>query len=518
VTGWRFTRRATGTESEQTSPPPEPVQELDILDPGWADEHRHAALKERALGGVFIVAGRGVVILLVAFGGTVVLARLLTPADFGIVAIGTAVVMVVALLSDGGLGAALIRRPEPPTMRELQALTGLQLSVTLVLAVAFALVAVPLGTVAEIVALMAASMPIVALSFPGRILLERDLSYRPLAVFEIAQIVTYYSTAICLVLAGYGVWGLASATVAMRVVGLLFMWKISPVGLVRPKFAYREMRALLGFGVQFQAVNATWLVRDLCLSTFTAAIAGAATLGLWTLAKRLLEPPVLIFESLLRVSFPTVSHLVAAKADTSRLIERGVSLAIVANGLILSGLAASAPGLVPGLFGQHWQAASYAVPGACLGLAISGSVIVATQSYLYAVGDAAVPLRANGVQAVVWVVVAMALLPALGVAAIGLGWAISAVFEVFVVQHGLRKWTSVSLTPLLIGPVMLGIVAGGLGWLLAEFAGTNLLSGILGGLLASSLFLVGMLAFRRSLVVEIVHLGRRATRSALAGS
>ena len=192
-------------------------------------------------------------------------------------------------------------------------------------------------------------------------------------------------------------------------------------------------------------------------------------------------------------------------------------MAIVANGLILTGLAASAPGLVPGLFGPHWQSASYAVPGACLGLAISGSVIVSTQSYLYAVGDAAVPLRANAVQAVVWLAVAMALLPFLGVAALGIGWAVSASFEVVVVQRGMRRWTPVRLTPLIFGPISLGIVAACLGWLVSNFAGADLLSGIVGGLLASLLFLGGMLVLRRGEVVEIVQLGHRALRSALSG-
>ena len=259
----------------------QPEAEFPELSPGIGSPEyelleiqRHAALKERALAGVLIVAGRGLVILLIAFGGTVVLARLLTPQDFGIVAIGTAVVVVVALFSDGGLGAALIRRPEPPTMEELQSLTGLQLVVTVGLALVFALVAAPLGLVAEIVALMSFSMPIVAFQFPGKIMLERNLSYRPLAVFEVAQTFTYYGWAIGFVLAGAGVWALASATVAMRVVGLLFMARISPVGLVRPRFSMRKMRTLLGFGVRFQAVNATYLLRDLCLSTFTAALAG----------------------------------------------------------------------------------------------------------------------------------------------------------------------------------------------------------------------------------------------------
>jgi O-antigen/teichoic acid export membrane protein len=473
-------------------------------------------VKERALAGVFIVAGRSVVILLVAFGGTVVLARLLTPHDFGVIAIGTAVVMVVALFSDGGLGAALIRRPEPPALRELEALMGIQLSATVPLTLAFAAVAIPLGETAGVVAVMTASMPIVALQFPGRIVLERELRYRPLAVVEVTQIVTYYCIAVALVLAGMGVWGLACATIAMRIASAIVMALVSPVGIVRPRFLWPEIRSLLGFGVQFQAVNATWIIRDLTLSAGIAAIAAPTTLGLWTLAKRLLEVPTLVYESLLRVSFPTMSRLVAAKQDTSRLIERAAGMAIIANGVILTGLAASAPGLVPGLFGERWQDACYAIPWSCLGLAISGSVVVATQSYFYAVGAASVPLRANALQAAVWVAVTLPLVPSLGVAAVGLGWLVSAIFEVIVLERALRRWTRVNLVRPLLGPMLLGIAASGLGWLVAVLGGANLISGIVAGLLASAIFLAGMLVLRRPLVVETYRLGLRSMRAGIS--
>jgi O-antigen/teichoic acid export membrane protein len=67
-------------------------------------------LARRASAGVFIVATRGVAILLIGLGGWIVVARLLAPRDFGVVAIGMSFVLVTGMLSDGGLGAGLIRR------------------------------------------------------------------------------------------------------------------------------------------------------------------------------------------------------------------------------------------------------------------------------------------------------------------------------------------------------------------------------------------------------------------------
>lgn len=74
-------------------------------------------LKRRAKAGVFVVSTRGLVILLLGFAGNVVVARLLNPEDFGVVAIGMSFVLFAGLVSDGGLGAGLIRRREPPAPR-----------------------------------------------------------------------------------------------------------------------------------------------------------------------------------------------------------------------------------------------------------------------------------------------------------------------------------------------------------------------------------------------------------------
>ena len=135
----------------------------------------NARLRERASAGMFVVGSRGVVILVLGVVGNIVVARLLSPRDFGVVAIGVALVSFVALVSDGGLGSGLIRRSNPPTEDELGALLGLQLVLTTVLAGAATAVAVAIGEVGFVIALMMWSTPIAAFQFPGRIMLEREL-------------------------------------------------------------------------------------------------------------------------------------------------------------------------------------------------------------------------------------------------------------------------------------------------------------------------------------------------------
>lgn len=471
-------------------------------------------LKHRTSAGVFIVGSRGVILLLVAFGGQVALAHLLNPEDFGLIALGMSVMLVSGLLSDGGLGAALIRRPEPPERDELGGLVALQLGVSSIVALLAAATAGLVGGTAWVIAAMACAMPIVAFQFPGRITLERALSYRPLAIVEVAQILIYYAAAIGLVAAGLGVWGVAVATLVRAVVATTIMTRVSPVGLVGPRFAWTRVRPLIGFGLRFQAVTATWLLREQLMNALIAVIAGVPTLGLWRLAGRLMEVPYLLLQTLWRVSFPAMSQLVAARAVAAPLIERAAGMVTIATGTLLVGLAASAPGLVPGLFGDQWREAAAVIPWSCLGLAIGGSVSVATQGYLYAQDDASAVLRAGILQAIAWFAVTLPLLDPVGIAAVGLGWVAGAIVDAFVLIRATRQRIQVRLAPGVFVPIVIGIAAAVPGWLLADSSGADLAMGIAGGALGIGLFLLGLLVFRRALLRETYQFAIGAMRAA----
>jgi polysaccharide transporter, PST family len=499
-----------------SSDQPEPKQEQALREETGPPIYSRDELRHRAAAGISIIASRGVIILLVGFAGSVVIAHLLTPHDFGVVAIGMSVVLFTSLLADGGLGAALIRRVEPPTTIEYEALMGLQLTVTCGVTLVAAAIGSFLGTVGMVTAVMVGSMPLVAFQFPGRIDFERSLQYRQLAVVEIVQVVTYQGSAILLVVAGLGVWGLAASTVIMRAVAAVVMCWVSPLGLVRPRLSWHDIRPLLGFGVSFQAASATWLVRDQGLNASTAAIAGVATLGLWSLARRLMEVPLVLFATLSRVSFPTMSQLLAAGEDVAPLIQRAERIAVIGSGIPLVGFAGSAPGLIPGVFGDQWRDVSSAIPWACLGLGIGGSVSVATAGYLYAVGDAFAVLRSSLLQTIAWFAVALPLLSPLVVSAVGLGWLASALPEAAVLIHATGKWTRTHLVRPLLVPVAAGVISAAVGNGIARGEGADFWSGFAGGICSVACFLLLLLALHRAPLRETVRFALKSLRAGVS--
>ena len=182
-----------------------------------------ATIRDRGAVGAALLTIREAGAQVVAFIGMLVLAHLLSPTELGMVAFGTTVVTIGNFFADGGLGAALIRRADHPSVDELRALLALQLILAIVIALAVAIVGFRAGTTGAVTAIMACSLPLLALRAPHAIALERALEYRPIAAIEFAESLVFYGWAIATVEAGWGVWGVASAAIARALAGSVLM-------------------------------------------------------------------------------------------------------------------------------------------------------------------------------------------------------------------------------------------------------------------------------------------------------
>lgn len=477
-----------------------------------------AEIGRRAGAGAVVVATRGVATAILALVGNIILARLLLPETFGTVAIGMSVVLVARFLADAGIGANLIRREEALQRIDLETLLGTQLLVTLGLAGVAAAAAWPWGITGQVTALMVASLPVTALQGPAVVVCERQLSYRPLALVEVSESFAHYGWAIFTVAAGWGVWGLASAVLVRAVVGTAILFSLSDVRVLRPRLSWRRVRSLLPFGVRYQLFGLALLARDQALNVGTAAIGGLAVLGLWTIARRFLQIPFLLFTALWRVSFPAMSRLVNAGAPPGPIIERGVGLMAVATGLLLTPLVGAGPALVPAVLGREWADAATVLPWASLGLMIGGPVSVATAGFLWAVGDASTPLRAVAYHGAAWITVTFTLMPAIGLTAIGVGWLAASVVDAVVLGRGAGRKTQIRLMPALLLPTGVAVVSGAVGWILSSSGGATMTSVFLGAGPSLLLYVSGLFLLSRSSLAEMFDVSGRAIRASLASA
>jgi O-antigen/teichoic acid export membrane protein len=472
-------------------------------------------VRQRAVSGAVIDVLRGFAARFVGLFGTLVLARLLTPHQFGTVAVGVTFVSFANFLADGGIGTALIRRVEAVERADLQALLAFQLAFSTALAVVIGAALFPFGTWGEVTALMAIALPLTAVRAPAVILLERQLNYRPFAVVEVVESICYYGWAIVLVTQGWGVWALASGSVVRAVVGSIILLSLTPSARMSPSPSWTRVRIFLGFGFRYQAVGVANLVRDQGINAAVAVIAGVPALGVWSVAYRILQVPLLLLSSLWRVSYPGMSRLVAAQKDIGETIERVVAVVAVAAGLILAPLVAATPAWVPALLGQRWTDAVPVIPFASLHLMILGPISVALIGYLWAVGEASAVLRATLVGIPLLAAVMIPLLFVIGVPAVGLGWLASGLGEAIVLIVAARKHAQFSIRPGLLPPTIFAALGATAGWLVAREIGTTVVGGLAGGMVAAVVYLLALWVGHRSYLLDSAHISLRGLRGAL---
>lgn len=260
------------------------------------DNHKQRS----AQGGLALGASRGVQFA-VSLGTMMVLARVLTPADFGLFALALILANFVSAFRDFGLPLALVRERE---LDHERASRVFWLSVKLALGLALFMCALsPLlawwfdePDLIPIVALLALGIAASGSAHTHRGLLERRLGFRALGALDVGATVIASLVAIVAALNGAGYWALAVQQFCELSLQALLLWRVSgwrPGSFRRHRRLGRELRSLLSFGRDTTLVSLIGEGADQIDRLLVGRIAGIQVLGFYQLARRLAEVPSL---------------------------------------------------------------------------------------------------------------------------------------------------------------------------------------------------------------------------------
>jgi len=474
-----------------------------------------AEVRRRSLAGVVYLSASSFASLVIGFLASLVLARMLTPSDFGMVAIGSTATLIGGALADGGLGAGMVRRREPPTRTELRTLNGIQLALALAFCIPAAAIALGFGQTGAVTAIMLCSLPITMLQTPGRIVLYRDMKYDRQLVIDFGAQATYQVFCVVSVALGAGVWGLATGSIVRAVVGTVLTAMLG-IGLGVPSLrGWRKYGSLVRFGLKFQASWFTWVAREQGINIVVGTVAGIASLGVWTFTNRIFQLASIAFGSLFTVGFPAMSNLLARGEDPAPVIARTVRRSAIAATFVFPPFAAACPELIPGLFGEQWRTSADIVPFICLSTLILGSIAVASTSYLSAAGRPGAVAWASAAFGVIWIAVTAVLLPSVGVTAIGIGNLCGALAESAVLDVLTQRAVGIAPHRPLLKPLAVAVVGGTLGWLLCTSGPSGLLIAFASAALTLTISAFGLWLLCRRDLHDAVDLVGGAFRSVL---
>lgn len=297
-----------------------------------------------------------------------VMARLLEPADFGMVAAALISLRFVSYLSTLGMGSAVVQRDE---LLPHEAAAAFKLSILLGLSTATAAVlGAPLlssilrqPAATNVTRWMALGLVIGAASSVPEALLRRRLQFRGIGALQVVSYaVGYLGIGITLAVRGCGVWSLVAASVVQGMVQLFGLVVISRVTL-KGKLDLRGSARLAAFGT---AVTLNSFLEFLQASIDTIAVGrwvGAAGLGQYSRATYTVGLPVEMASSATtRVLLSSLSRVQHEPARFGRAFLTASSLMACVVLIPMTMIGAAAPAAVAVLLGSGWATAASVLP------------------------------------------------------------------------------------------------------------------------------------------------------------
>ena len=315
--------------------------------------------RKTAIGATWMVAWRMVTRVL-GLGSTLVLARILVPADFGLVAMANTAAIAIDALSELGLQEALVRRPNDDRSLFDAAFT-LQLGRAVVTALLIALGA-PAASwwfgeprLTAMLLVLAALAAISGLENVGVVEFRRELRYDRqfvlLAVPRLAQVVATVTAA--LLLRSY--WALLIGIGVNRLVRVFATYAAHPY---RPALGLSGWRDLASFSFWTWVSSLTRIVWERCDPVLLGPILGPARLGVYLLAAEVATLPITELISpatdVLYASFAAVYKRGEDVMQAASMV--AVTLVMGVTPLVIA-LSAASGDFVAALLGQRWAAA-----------------------------------------------------------------------------------------------------------------------------------------------------------------
>jgi O-antigen/teichoic acid export membrane protein len=293
-------------------------------------------IKTASVRGAALTGSAQIVKFVVHTASTMVLARLLTPEDYGLIAMVTVLVGFLEMFKDAGLSSATVQK-EHLTHEQVSTLfwinAGLGLALALLLSCASPLITAfyhePRLTL--ICVAISANFFLGSLSIQHRALQRRQLRFRALAFIDIGSMVTGVIIGIIMAWMGFGYWALVGMTSAATLCSNIAIWVAFPW---RPGLPRRGtgIRPMIGFGgnvLGFHFFNSFFRsLPQLLIGRFV----GAVQLGLYNKAYTLLMLPIRQINGPIRqVVFPALSRLQSSREQLRRYYCQVYELSVAAT-------------------------------------------------------------------------------------------------------------------------------------------------------------------------------------------
>jgi O-antigen/teichoic acid export membrane protein len=332
-------------------------------------------LRARVARSIFWLAWSRGVVQLLSFVTTVLVARILVPADYGVVALATVFIGTAAIIVDMGLGRAIVQFRDLE-QRELNTCFWITMALAII---AYAVLsfgapviagwfAVP--RLADVLPVLALALPVSACSVVSDSLLRKRLALDRVSQAEVIGGVVTLPVMLSCALAGFGVWAL--------VFGWLVGWVVKSVAIFafapwRPGLPIGGERAreMISFSLTTLGASIMWTLKEQTDVLVIGKITGQVSVGLYAMAKDLAMLPTSKISTVVNMlSSPVMAELQTNIEAMRGALYRAVRLTSAIALPTSAGVALVADDLVAVLLGPKWLPAVTVLRLLCLYAAV----------------------------------------------------------------------------------------------------------------------------------------------------
>lgn len=354
------------------------------------------SLGGRTLRGMVWAYGSYTVIRVLVLVFTAILARILSPADFGVVSLALIFIALTETFYDLGLTSALVILDKETAEDRADSVFIANFAVGVVLAL-IATVLSPLAAEFFDEPALLGLLPVLSLTLVIRTvgnthyaLAQRALDFRSRTLAEISDVAVRGVAGVTLAVAGFGPWSLVLGYVAGSLSFVVALWLFVPW---RPRLRFRphDVRSLLAFGGALTGVGLISAVISHVDDAFVGRVLGARELGLYTLAFK--APEVLVLGVAVvasRVLFPAFAAV--DRTTMASAVLRAMRYTLLLCVPLSAALALLAEPITLLLFGRQWLPAVPATRALAV-YALAITIEIPAGTYWKAIGRADVLLK-----------------------------------------------------------------------------------------------------------------------------
>lgn len=300
------------------------------------------------------------VIQVITFAIGVVLARLLSPSDYGLLGMIMVFTGFASVFVDMGLGSALIQRKHLEsthinTVFFMNVAAGSLLSLLMFLAAPLIADFYHNPKLKVISQVVSVNFFLGSLTTVQRSLIAKSLDFKRLSKVDISTNIFSGVVGIFLAYLGFGVWSLVGQNIIARVLGISIIWYLSP-WKPRPQFSRAAFKQLFGYSgnlLGFEMLN--YWVRNLD-NLLIGRYVGTSALGIYTRAYALMLLPISQITSFIsKVMFPALSAIQDDLPKVKSLYLRTINIIAFVSFPMMIGLFAVADYFILAVYGEKWR-------------------------------------------------------------------------------------------------------------------------------------------------------------------